>query len=65
MASNFPPSYAVTNANNLSVDTHLDLMRAIGEVQTAPVIAGTDRHGLRERGQRYAAVGVAAVGNGG
>src|SRR4029077_10279070 len=34
-------SYAVPDANILSVDTHLELMRAIGEVQDAPVIADT------------------------
>ena len=30
-------SYAVPDANILSVNTHLELMRAIGEVQDAPV----------------------------
>ena len=32
----------VPDANILSVDTHLELMRAIGEVQDAPVIADID-----------------------
>src|SRR5262249_22521462 len=35
-------SYAVPDANILSVDTHLELMRAIGEVQDRPVIADLD-----------------------
>src|ERR1700758_4678036 len=35
-------SYAVPDANILSVNTHLELMRAIGEVQDAPVIADLD-----------------------
>src|SRR5499433_61569 len=35
-------SYAVPDASVLSVDTHLDMMRAIGEVQDAPVIADLD-----------------------
>jgi 2-methylisocitrate lyase-like PEP mutase family enzyme len=35
-------AYAVPDANILSVDTHLELMRAIGEVQGAPVIADLD-----------------------
>jgi 2-methylisocitrate lyase-like PEP mutase family enzyme len=34
-------SYAVPDANILSVDTHLELMRPIGEAQDAPVIANT------------------------
>lgn len=37
-----PAAYAVPDANILSVDTHLDLMRAIGEVQDKPVVADID-----------------------
>src|SRR5712675_794865 len=35
-------SYAVPDASILSMDTHLEMMRAIGEVQDAPVIADID-----------------------
>ena len=35
-------SYAVPDANILAMDTHLEMMRAIGEVQDAPVIADID-----------------------
>ena len=35
-------SYAVPDANILSVDTHLELMRAMGEVQDAPMVADID-----------------------
>jgi phosphonopyruvate hydrolase len=35
-------SYAVPDANILSMSTHLDMMRAIGAVQDAPVIADLD-----------------------
>jgi phosphoenolpyruvate phosphomutase len=35
-------SYAVPDANILSMDIHLEMMRAIGEVQGAPVIADID-----------------------
>ena len=35
-------SYAVPDANILSMGTHLDMMRAIGAVQDAPVIADLD-----------------------
>ena len=35
-------SYAVPDANILSMSVHLDLMRAMGEVQSAPVIADID-----------------------
>ena len=35
-------SYAVPDANILSMGTHLEMMRAIGEVQDAPVIADID-----------------------
>jgi 2-methylisocitrate lyase-like PEP mutase family enzyme len=35
-------SYAVPDANILPMGTHLEMMRAIGEVQDAPVIADID-----------------------
>src|ERR1700694_5138074 len=35
-------SYAVPDANILSMGTHLEMMRAIGAVQDAPVIADLD-----------------------
>src|ERR1700757_2638550 len=35
-------SYAVPDASILSMDVHLEMMRAIGEVQDAAVIAGID-----------------------
>lgn len=59
-------SYAVPDANILSLDTHLDLMRAIGEVQDAPVIADIDTGygnavNVAYLVPRYAAAGVAAV----
>jgi phosphonopyruvate hydrolase len=59
-------SYAVPDANVLSVDTHLELMRAIGEVQDAPVIADLDTGygnavNVAYLLPRYAAAGVAAV----
>src|SRR5438045_8896849 len=59
-------SYAVPDANILSLDTHLDLMRAIGEVQHAPVIADIDTGygnavNVAYLVPRYAAAGVAAV----
>ena len=59
-------SYAVPDANILSVDTHLELMRAIGEVQDAPVIADIDTGygnavNVAYLVPRYAAAGVAAV----
>jgi phosphonopyruvate hydrolase len=59
-------SYAVPDASILSMDTHLAMMRAIGEVQGAPVVADIDTgfgnavnvaYGL----PRYQAAGVAAV----
>jgi phosphonopyruvate hydrolase len=59
-------SYAVPDASILSMDTHLAMMRAIGEVQDAPVVADIDTgfgnavnvaYGL----PRYQAAGVAAV----
>ena len=59
-------SYALPDANILSVDTHLDLMRAMGEVQDAPVIADIDTGygnavNVAYLVPRYAAAGVAAV----
>ena len=59
-------SYALPDANILSVDTHLELMRAIGEVQNAPVIADIDTGygnaiNVAYLVPRYAAAGVAAV----
>ena len=59
-------SYAVPDANILSLDTHLELMRAIGEVQDAPVIADIDTGygnavNVAYLVPRYAAAGVAAV----
>src|SRR5438270_4162195 len=59
-------AYAVPDANILSVDTHLELMRAIGEVQDAPVIADIDTGygnavNVAYLVPRYAAAGVAAV----
>ena len=59
-------SYAVPDANILSVDTHLELMRAIGEVQDAPVIADIDTGygnavNVAYLVPRYAAAGVAAI----
>jgi phosphonopyruvate hydrolase len=59
-------AYAVPDANILSVDTHLELMRAIGEVQDAPVIADLDTGygnavNVAYLVPRYAAAGVAAV----
>jgi phosphonopyruvate hydrolase len=59
-------SYAVPDANILSVDTHLKLMRAIGEAQDKPVIADLDTGygnavNVAYLVPRYAAAGVAAV----
>jgi phosphonopyruvate hydrolase len=59
-------SYAVPDANILSMDTHLDMMRAIGEVQDAPVIADIDTGfgnavNVAYVVPRYVAAGVAAV----
>jgi phosphonopyruvate hydrolase len=56
----------VPDANILSVDTHLELMRAIGEVQDAPIIADLDTGygnaiNVAYLVPRYAAAGVAAV----
>jgi phosphoenolpyruvate phosphomutase len=59
-------SYAVPDANILSVDIHLEMMRAIGEVQDAPVVADIDTGfgnavNVAYVIPRYAAAGVAAV----
>jgi phosphonopyruvate hydrolase len=59
-------AYAVPDANILGLDTHLDLMRAIGEVQDAPVVADLDTGygnavNVAYLVPRYAAAGVAAV----
>ena len=59
-------AYAVPDASILSVDTHLELMRAIGEVQEAPVIADLDTGygnavNVAYLVPRYAAAGIAAV----
>jgi phosphoenolpyruvate phosphomutase len=59
-------SYAVPDANILSMGTHLDMMRAIGAAQDAPVIADLDTGfgnavNVAYVVPRYAAAGVAAV----
>jgi len=59
-------SYAVPDANILSMNTHLEMMRSIGEVQDAPVIADLDTGygnavNVAYLVPRYAAAGVAAV----
>jgi phosphonopyruvate hydrolase len=59
-------SYAVPDANILSVDTHLEMMRAIGEAQDAPLIADLDTGygnavNVAYLVPRYAGAGVAAV----
>ncbi len=59
-------SYAVPDANILAMSTHLDMMRAIGEVQDAPVIADIDTGfgnavNVAYAVPRYVAAGVAAV----
>jgi len=59
-------SYAVPDANILSMNTHLDMMRAIGEVQDAPVIADIDTGfgnavNVAYVVPRYVAAGAAAV----
>jgi phosphonopyruvate hydrolase len=59
-------SYAVPDANILSMGIHLDMMRAIGEVQDAPVIADIDTGfgnavNVAYTVPRYVAAGVAAV----
>lgn len=59
-------SYAVPDASILPMGTHLEMMRAIGEVQDAPVIADVDTGfgnavNVAYAMPRYAAAGVAAV----
>ena len=59
-------SYAVPDANILSMDIHLEMMRAIGEVQDAPVVADIDTGfgnavNVAYVIPRYEAAGVAAV----
>src|ERR1700693_1049078 len=59
-------SYAVPDAQILSMGTHLEMMRAIGEVQDAPVIADLDTGfgnavNVAYVVPQYAGAGVAAV----
>jgi phosphonopyruvate hydrolase len=59
-------SYAVPDASILSMDTHLEMMRAIGEVQDLPVIADIDTGfgnavNVAYAVPRYVAAGAAAV----
>ena len=59
-------SYAVPDANILPMSTHLEMMRAIGQVQDAPVIADLDTGfgnavNVAYVVPQYAAAGVAAV----
>ncbi|HEY1978613.1 MAG TPA: phosphonopyruvate hydrolase [Xanthobacteraceae bacterium] len=59
-------SYAVPDANILPMGTHLEMMRAIGEVQDAPIIADIDTGfgnavNVAYVVPRYVAAGVAAV----
>ncbi len=59
-------SFAVPDANILSMNTHLDMMRAIGSVQDAPVIADLDTGfgnavNVAYVVPQYAAAGVSAV----
>jgi 2-methylisocitrate lyase-like PEP mutase family enzyme len=59
-------SYALPDASILPMGTHLEMMRAIGEVQGAPVIADIDTGfgnaaNVAYAVPRYAAAGVAAV----
>src|SRR4051794_40845816 len=59
-------SYAVPDANILPMGTHLEMMRAIGEVQEAPVIADIDTGfgnavNVAYAVPRYLAAGVAAI----
>ncbi|MGI4947016.1 MAG: isocitrate lyase/phosphoenolpyruvate mutase family protein, partial [Janthinobacterium lividum] len=59
-------SYAVPDANILPMGTHLEMMRAIGEVQDAPVVADIDTGfgnavNVSYAVPRYAAAGAAAV----
>ncbi len=59
-------SYAVPDASILSMGTHLEMMRAIGEVQDSPVVADIDTGfgnavNVAYAVPRYVAAGVAAV----
>jgi phosphonopyruvate hydrolase len=59
-------SYAVPDANILSLGVHLEMMRAIGEVTDAPLIADIDTGfgnavNVAYVVARYAAAGVAAI----
>lgn len=59
-------SYAVPDASILPMGTHLEMMRAIGEVQEAPVVADIDTGfgnavNVAYAVPRYIAAGVAAV----
>ena len=59
-------SYAVPDANILPMDVHLEMMRAIGEVQDAPIIADIDTGfgnavNVAYIVPRYRAAGAAAV----
>ena len=59
-------SYAVPDANILPMGTHLEMMRAMGEAQAAPVIADIDTGfgnavNVAYAVPRYVAAGVAAV----
>jgi phosphonopyruvate hydrolase len=59
-------SFAVPDANILSMGTHLEMMRAIGEVQDVPVIADIDTGygnavNVAYAVPRYVEAGVAAV----
>ncbi|WP_328805632.1 phosphonopyruvate hydrolase [Sabulicella rubraurantiaca] len=59
-------SYAVPDASILPMGTHLEMMRAMGEVQDAPIVADIDTGfgnavNVAYAVPRYAAAGVAAV----
>ncbi len=59
-------SYAVPDASIIPMGTHLELMRAIGEVQDAPIVADIDTGfgnavNVAYAVPRYEAAGVAAV----
>lgn len=59
-------SYAVPDANILPMSTHLEMMRAIAEVQDAPLVADIDTGfgnavSVAYIAPRYAATGAAAI----
>jgi len=59
-------SYAVPDASILPLGTHLEMMRAMGEVQAAPIIADIDTGfgnavNVAYAVPKYAAAGIAAV----